>query len=316
MKREQSLSTISRCAVIASLLEVSAYPKPGNVHRLRDFEDTKFEHFLAGNVALGPTFRKAAGRGYDLSKNSISWMDLRIGELIFEASSQMLKWQSGGNVNLGIILLFVPITIAAGYVIENDGILIEDIRGILRKIVRRTTSNDAVLVYNSIKKCMSEKTLGEVGEFDVRDEKAVNTIVKKGLTLLDVFGLCKQRDLICSEWCSDFDITFNHSYPYLKMQIFGERSINSATINTFLYILSEYSDSLIQRKRGLAAAKNVSEEAKKIIEAGGYDTEDGREMIWNFDEKLHKAEGLLNPGTTADLTATSLYLLLLEGWRP
>ena len=38
---------VSRCLQLAILLEVSAYPKPGNVHRTADFQETDYEHFLA-----------------------------------------------------------------------------------------------------------------------------------------------------------------------------------------------------------------------------------------------------------------------------
>ena len=51
---------VSRCLQLAVLLEVSAYPKPGNVHRTVDFEATKYEHYLASAVALMPHLRQAA----------------------------------------------------------------------------------------------------------------------------------------------------------------------------------------------------------------------------------------------------------------
>jgi triphosphoribosyl-dephospho-CoA synthetase len=35
-----------------------------------------------------------------------------------------------------------------------------------------------------------------------------------------------------------------------------------------------------------------------------------------LDSELQRAGGGLNPGTTADLTASSIFVLLLEGWRP
>jgi len=37
---------VSRIAELASVLEVSGYPKPGNVHRTRDFDDMVYEDFL------------------------------------------------------------------------------------------------------------------------------------------------------------------------------------------------------------------------------------------------------------------------------
>ena len=42
------------------LLEVSATPKPGNIDRDHDFDDTKYEHFLASAISAGPIFERAA----------------------------------------------------------------------------------------------------------------------------------------------------------------------------------------------------------------------------------------------------------------
>ena len=51
--------TIGQCATLACWLELSA-PKPGNVHRGADFEDTTFNDFAASAVALGPVLDGAA----------------------------------------------------------------------------------------------------------------------------------------------------------------------------------------------------------------------------------------------------------------
>ena len=40
------------------MLELSGWPIVGNVHRTKDFEHTRFEHFLAGIVAIQPNFRE------------------------------------------------------------------------------------------------------------------------------------------------------------------------------------------------------------------------------------------------------------------
>jgi triphosphoribosyl-dephospho-CoA synthetase len=54
---------VSKCLQLALLLEVSAYPKPGNVHRNADFNDTRYEHFLASAVAVAPYFELSAKKG-------------------------------------------------------------------------------------------------------------------------------------------------------------------------------------------------------------------------------------------------------------
>ena len=44
---------IAKIAQIASALEVSGYPKPGNVHRTRDYDDMVFEDFVISGINLG-----------------------------------------------------------------------------------------------------------------------------------------------------------------------------------------------------------------------------------------------------------------------
>ena len=90
---------------LALLLEVSAYPKPGNVHRTRDFERTRFEHFLASAAALGPHFRLAALRGSRVRHGFTQGMELRIGERVRRSVEACSEWQHGGNTSLGAILL-------------------------------------------------------------------------------------------------------------------------------------------------------------------------------------------------------------------
>jgi len=70
LRRDEVGDLVARCAMLAALLEVSAYPKPGNVHRLRDVPGTRYEHFLAGSVAMGPAMRKLALGGYDARRGS------------------------------------------------------------------------------------------------------------------------------------------------------------------------------------------------------------------------------------------------------
>jgi triphosphoribosyl-dephospho-CoA synthetase len=73
---------------------------------------------------------------------------------------------------------------------------------------------------------------------------------------------------------------------------------------------------LIQRKNDLQTALGVSKKAKAILSEGGYASKKGYELIVAMDKELQEAGGQLNPGTTADITAASIYLLLLGGWRP
>jgi len=130
-----------------------------------------------------------------------------------------------------------------------------------------------------------------------------------------VFKLAAGYDDICSEWVHNYPITFDLAYPYLTAQL--ERGdLNRAVIHTFLKILSEHPDTFIARKAGVEKAREISSEAKKILELGGLETSEGRKSVLKLDSKLRESGNLLNPGTTADLTAAALALCTLSGYRP
>jgi triphosphoribosyl-dephospho-CoA synthase len=317
MGKAETAELVSRCAMLAALLEVSAYPKPGNVHRTRDFPGTRYEHFLAGSVALSKAMRKLASRGYEAEEGSIGWHDIEIGRNVLEAVTDTLGWQKGGNVNLGVVLLFAPMASASGAAIREerrtDAV---GLRNKLGRVLDRTTPDDVVSVYDAIRMAMTPEVLGEVEELDVRDDSAPSRIKEEVLTLKDVFQRCAERDSICGEWVTDFETTFEAGYPHLKKSLESSDDVNSAVVDTFLFILSERPDSLIRRKSGIEQAVEVSERAKLILDEGGSSSTRGMEMLRQLDFELQRAGGGLNPGTTADLTAASIFVALLEGWRP
>jgi triphosphoribosyl-dephospho-CoA synthase len=305
---------VGRCASLATLLEVSAYPKPGNVHRLRDFPETKYEHFLAGSVLLGPRMRELAEKGHRIGNGE--WAELGVGESILASVKDMMGWQSGGNIHLGIILLVSPLAAAAGTVMKEGIVDLEELRSALDEVISGATPIDSVNIYRAIDEAMSKENLGSVDKLDVKDKSSLDRILDEELTPRDIFKECQAKDAICNEWGTGFNVTFTEGYPFLRKRLDEGASINEATVDTFLKILAEHPDSLIQRKSGKKAAILVSEKAREIIQAGGASTEAGMKMLWELDDELSSENGSLNPGTTADLTAASLFLLLLTGWRP
>jgi triphosphoribosyl-dephospho-CoA synthase len=105
------------------------------------------------------------------------------------------------------------------------------------------------------------------------------------------------------------------AYPYLTEQL-KRGALNTAVVHTFLKVLSEHPDTFIARKVGAEKAREVSLDAKKALELGGLETPEGRESILELDRRLRESGNLLNPGTTADLTAAALALCTLSGYRP
>ena len=316
---------------LASILEVSGWPKPGNVHRTRDLPDVRYEHFLAGSVALGPSIRKAALKGMMVGLSRISKDRIGIGSLIKEAVLEIKSLHKGGNTHLGTCFLNIPLASSAGKtIIEIEEFRPSELSRNVLEINRSTTALDTVRVYDAVKLVGSERTLGKVRSKaapDLYEPDVERKIKMKGVTLYEAMKVASRWDRIASEFVNGMEVTFKIGYPALREVFEATGDINIATVHCFLHILSKVPDTLIARKVGLKEEENVqkaveigiertrwiSEEAEEILEKGGLRTEEGREALIQLDRKLHESRGLLNPGTTADLTASSLMVALLCG---
>jgi triphosphoribosyl-dephospho-CoA synthase len=317
LSKEAVGDLVERCTVLAALLEVSGYPKPGNVHRTRDAAETRFEHFLAGGIAIGPAMRTLAEKGYDAGTSRLDISRIGLGSKILRACQDSLSWQRGGNVNLGVVLLLAPLAATSGlYLSKRSHVDLHQLRRDLEAVIMAAVPEDSVWIYRAIRAAVPPRVLGRVEELDVMDDSALTRIREEGLTPLQIFEDCQGRDSICGEWVTGFSVTFTLGYPALKEALQKSGDINMAVVHAFLRILSEVPDSLIERKSEREAALEVSRMASEALKRGGLTNPEGKKAILEMDETLHKAGGNLNPGTTADLTAASLYLLLFEGWRP
>jgi len=306
---------VSGCLQLALLFEFSAYPKPGNVHRTADFGGTRYEHFLASTVAVAPSLRTAAEQGVRVSTQKLSLNRVEVGRIIRDAVNDVASWQHGGNTLLGSIILLTPIAVSAGLTLSQGKSSINGFRRNLRSIVESTTPEDAAILYDAIN-IAKPGGLGKAPELDVTDAVSRQAILDKGISLYDIFKISAPWDSISSEWVNNYHITFDIGYPFLVKQLKTTRDTNTATVNTFLKILSEVPDTLVARKAGLEKAKEVSIEAQRVLEIGGLATLEGKKSLQQFDKKLRDPAHRLNPGATADLTSAALTLAILNGYRP
>ncbi len=304
---------ISRCLELAILLEVSGYPKPGNVHRTADFPETRYEHFLASAVAIAPSFKKAAEQGIKVSEGKIDPTEVGIGNIIKDAVDRMRWSQSGGNTLLGAIILLAPIAAAAGMIANHFSL--PKLRENIKVIVESTTPEDAVDVYDAIA-IVNPGGLGKSPKLDVTNPTSKKRIMEGQVTLLDTFKISSSYDSIASEWVHNYPITFDLGYPYFTRQLEETGDINTATVHAFLKILAEVPDTFISRKVGQAKAESISAEAGRILKEGGLTTPLGRNLLQKLDMKLRDPAHDLSPGTTADITEAVLALNNLNGYRP
>lgn len=313
MPDREKAKHISNCLELAMLLEVSA-AKPGNVTFTTGFEGTRAEHFLASAVAAEFWFEEAARRGIAVHNKKLRVSDVGMGRIIKECAADINAWQKGGNTLLGTVMLLVPIAVAAGMTPTEGNFDLARLRKNLQLAVEATTAEDAVHLYEAID-VAKPSGLGEAPDLDVTDPASKTRLLKENVTLYEVFKIAAGYDDICSEWVRNYPVTFDLAYPYLTAQL-KRGDLNTAVVHTFLKILSEHSDTFIARKVGAEKAREVSLDAKKVLELGGLATAEGRKSIQEFDRKLRESGNRLNPGTTADLTAAALALCTLSGYRP
>ncbi|GAB4329791.1 MAG: triphosphoribosyl-dephospho-CoA synthase [Promethearchaeota archaeon] len=321
-------------AVAATLLEVSTWPKPGNVHRTRGFQRTRFEHFVAGDCALVvPLFGlvdECWRKGGEGEVASVVQPPGAIGRAVHGAALEVTSWQRGGNVNLGQTLLLVPLVHAALKLTcagSPEGRTVEDLRSEVVATTRGCTELDSVELVRGIR-AANPGGLGDVDKFDVTDPSTEEVLLKEKVTPLELFSTNEDEDAIAGEWSSGFERTFERVYPSLVRHVETRPDdFNAAAALTFLDVLASEPDTLIRRKAGLDEARRVRFVARQLRDEldelqKGFGEElvpfhpDLSQRLLGFDEELQAAGGRLNPGTTADLLGAALFVGLSFGMRP
>ncbi len=311
----KSIDDLLRCINLASLLEVAGWPKIGNIHRTKDFDNTRFEHLLAGIAAIQPNFRKLCENIQAASiKKSQNFNFIRLGDFFKDAAKEMMNWQMGGNVLLGHILILAPLVGATAICLKLSKANFDDFNYYLNKIIDDSTVIDTINLYEAIRIC-NPGGLGKIKKYDVGDDHSIQEIQKDKMTLKRIFEYSKDYDLISLEYSTGFNIILNEGLPYFIRAFNQYNDINIATVNTYLKLLSTHPDTLIIRKSGLKSAQYVSNLALKILQVGGISSDEGLKLTLNLDNELQGKGGKMNPGTTADLITGILFCALIFGLR-
>lgn len=286
-----NVNDVVKLTQIASALEVSGYPKPGNVHRTRDYDDMVFEDFVISGIVIGDAVREAC--------TDVDVENPRLGKYIKDAVAETDRWINN-NTNLGIIMMTTPIAVAAAISDSFD-----ELRPNIVKLMANTTVDDACDLYDAIN-IAAAGGMGEVDEYDVTSDSAKDELRKNNQTMYDVLKISASFDMLGREMTSDMPIVFELGYPtYHELK---EKSLNEACVMTFLTILSQVPDTLIYREEGEDASLKVSMMTKDLLKFK--DDSDFAEKLAEFDDYLY--DNGYNPGTTADLTAASIFVSNLK----
>ena len=282
-------------AHLACVLEAGA-PKPGNVSPGRPFADTRYEDFLASADAIARPLESAGRRP--------------LGETVLQAIDATAA-RTRANTNLGIVLLLAPLARAAIRLLDAPpqpmrASRLRTLHDEVGRVLAETTVDDARSVYRAIR-LANPGGLGSAEEQDVAGEPTV--------TLLEAMRLAADRDGIAREYATAYETTFEKGVPALLEAREEGLAMNDAIVETFLALLAAAPDTHIVRRGGDALARRASQLAAEALAAGGTRSEAGRVSISAMDASLRDSRNLGNPGTTADLTAATLFAaLLVGGW--
>jgi len=323
---------VMRAGQLAAALEVSAYPKPGNVHRLSDRPHKRFEHFIAGSVAIGPALREAAIMGASAGLCQIDLSGIGVGRLVRKAVADVARWHGGGNTHLGVALLFIPLAAGAGLSYARHGRLSsERIREGAVEVLRASTVDDAAEAYEAIA-LAKPSGLGvvEAGAPDVADPAFKAGLRASGLTLLRVMEEAARWDDVARELAYGYEATFNIALPELESTLRMAGDLRLAVAQSYVKLLAQRPDSFIARcvgvkstprlpeafEAGRGAAEEVMEMARRALSLGGALTPEGLRELERMDEELRARGEDYNPGSTADIVAAALFIAIVCGARP
>jgi triphosphoribosyl-dephospho-CoA synthase len=279
---------IARAGVLAAILEAAA-PKPGNVSPRRPARDATFLDFAASALAIeAPLAAAAAGR-------------LAPGAAV-RAAVEATRSVTRSNTNLGVVLLLVPLARAAAVAAgPGDTVTPAALRAAVGAVLEGLGVDDAREAYAAIRVAAP----GGLGRAEAQDVGAEPTV-----PLREAMRLAADRDDVAREYAEGYPTTFEVGLPALRA---GARlGPERAAVQAALAILAERPDTLIARKAGALAAQAASAEARAALDAGGVRTPEGRRRLRALDRTLRRGRGRLNPGTTADLVAASLFVWFLE----
>lgn len=246
--------------------------KPGNVHVFAAGHRMETKHFEDAAEAAAPF---VARDGASVGKRILDAV---------EASFAVANC----NTNLGILLLSVPLAVAAEQKSEAGSL-----RQRLASVLNQLDQSDASDVFRAIVKA-NPAGLGKVESGDVATAPS--------MTLREAMHLAADRDRVARAYVTDFDDIFEFGLPKLQAAR-GETPSNDIAITALhMEFLSTFTDSHIVRKFGTDTAEYVRSEAKKYAP---FWRNDDLSDLFAFDRSL-KERGL-NPGTTADFVVATLY---------
>lgn len=254
--------------------------KPGNVHIHAGGHGMDVATFESAAIAAAPHVVDAS---------------LTTGARIRRAVEASMT-AAGCNTNLGILLLCVPLAVAA--MASDEG----NLRNRLEFVLNTLNHHDTEDVFAAIRTA-NPGGLGTSNEADVAAPPAI--------PLLEAMAIAAPRDRIAANYVSGFRDIFEDHLPLLTRTIKGTADSppptrDDAVATLYMSILARFPDSHIRRKYGMETAAHVQHLARSARAHWSHVVQPS-----NYAELL-KLDALLkferwNPGTTADFVVATAF---------
>jgi len=300
---KQSLNypwSIGQIATLSIILEASSR-KAGNVFPGISFADMHYEDFVRSAMAIGPVLDQAGRIG--------------TGRLIYRAV-EATRNSVGINTNLGTLLLLVPLAIAlhqsrCAADKKLPTVNPSQLENATRKVLQQLNKSDSQWVYKAIV-LASPGGLGSSDKMDVRDSKAPDD-------LREAMQLASPLDWIARCYTDNFEALFQEIAPAILQEAQECGDVSEGVRRFQVRWLAEHGDSLVLRKQGEHENKQLKLRAAKVAYALDILSDQERQQLviapfekqWlQLDRWLRAKGNRRNPGTTADLIAAALFVLL------
>ena len=201
------------------------------------------------------------------------------------------------NVNLGILLLLGPLY-RADELLSERGVTLpdqDDWSSAVKDALKDLDAVGELAIFEAIS-VAAAGGLGRAEKWDVNESH-------QKVDLIEAMRLAANKDRIARQYVEDFSDLLVNVVPVLRQSILECRDWLRGIGHAQIRLMSRESDSLIARKNG----KDVAEAVRDRVH--GVDLGNIQDWV-SLDRELRKQGNQLNPGTTADLIAAGLFVLL------
>ena len=282
---------IGEKAVAGMLLEAAAWPSPGLVSPVGSggHTDMDYHTFLMSSSAISAGFSVLAACGLEGRRDGIDLRALasRVRSCGYVFEEEMFRVTRGVNTHKGLLFTLGLVTASAGYLVAPDTYALYP--GALKP-------EDIACTVSRLASSLVQRELGSPGPASARARR-----------LYEASGLTGPR----GEAARGLPTVLSVGLPALKEALDQGYGVNDGLVHTLVSLIAVVEDTAIAGRHGVETLREkVWPAARNALSAGSIFTSKGRELILKMQEDFDRER--INPGGSADLTAVSCSLYLLE----